>query len=182
MAGDVRAPGVEAPQLDGTGLRVAIVAGRFNSQVTMRLLEGAQRRLRALGVGDDDVTVEWVPGSFEIPLAASWFAGSGRVDAVVCVGCVVRGETAHFEHVAGQCAAGIMRAGLDTGVPVVFGVLTTEDLDQALARSEVGEGGHNVGAEGAEVAVEMAALRRRIVLDAAAEGAGAPGVNRDNQL
>ena len=165
MAGDIRATGVDAPVLDGTGMRVAVVAGRFNSHVTLRLLDGVRRGLTALGVADDDVAVTWVPGAFEIPFAAQLLARSGRVDAVVCIGCVIRGETAHFEHVAGQCAAGIMRVALDTGVPVVFGVLTTEDLEQALARS-VGpddgdvDGGHNVGAEGASVAVEMATLRR----------------------
>ena len=99
-----------------------------------------------------------MPGSFEIPLAAKWLADSGERDAVICLGCVIRGETAHFEHVAGQAAAGIMRVALDTGVPVTFGVLTTEDLDQALARSEPA-GGHNVGEDAAAVAVEMAGIR-----------------------
>ena len=96
-----------------------------------------------------------MPGSFEIPLAAQALAADH--DAVICLGCVIRGETAHFEHVAGQAAAGIMRVGLDTGMPVIFGVLTTENLDQALARSEPDPGGHNVGEEGAAVAVEMVA-------------------------
>ena len=98
----------------------------------------------------------WVPGAFEIPLAAQALAADH--DAVICLGCVIRGETAHFEHVAGQAAAGIMRVGLDTGKPVVFGVLTTENLDQALARSEPEPGGHNVGEEAAAVAVEMVRL------------------------
>jgi 6,7-dimethyl-8-ribityllumazine synthase len=161
VARDVVAAGRQAPELDGAGLRVAIVCGRFNDHVTVRLLEGAQRGLAHAGVGEDDVTVEWVPGAFEIPLAAKAFAESGKADAVIGLGCVIRGETTHYETVAGECAAGIQRAQLATGVPIVFGVLTTEDLDQALARSE-DAGGHNVGEEGAATAVEMALLLRRI--------------------
>jgi 6,7-dimethyl-8-ribityllumazine synthase len=137
------------------------VCGRFNDHVTVRLLEGAQRGLDGAGVQADDVTVEWVPGAFEIPLAAKAFAESGKADAVIGLGCVIRGETTHYETVAGECAAGIQRAQLATGVPIVFGVLTTEDLDQAMARSE-GAGGHNVGEEGAATAIEMALLLRRI--------------------
>jgi 6,7-dimethyl-8-ribityllumazine synthase len=161
VARDVVATARQAPELDGAGLRVAIVCGRFNDHVTVRLLEGAQRGLQHAGVREADVTVEWVPGAFEIPLAAKAFAESGKVDAVIGLGCVIRGETTHYETVAGECAAGIQRAQLATGVPIVFGVLTTEDLDQALARSEDG-GGHNVGEEGAATAVEMALLLRRI--------------------
>jgi 6,7-dimethyl-8-ribityllumazine synthase len=145
--------------LDGAGLRVAIVAARFNSHVTLRLLDGAQRGLAACGVRDEDVSVTWVPGAFEIPLVAR--AAAARADAVICLGCVIRGETAHFEHVAGQAAAGIMRVGLDTGRPVMFGVLTTENLDQALARSMPEPGAHNVGFECAEGAVEMVGLHAR---------------------
>lgn len=165
MAGDTRSADVEAPELDGAGLRVAIVAARFNSHVTVRLLAEARRALADAGVADDDVTLTWVPGAFEVPVVAQAWANSGRADAVICLGCVIRGETAHFDYVAGQCAEGIMRVGLDTGVPVVFGVLTTEDLDQALARSVVDDdvpGGHNVGADGARVAVEMSALLRTL--------------------
>ena len=161
MARDVVAAGRSAPDLDGAGLRVAIVCGRFNDHVTARLLEGTRRGLAIAGVADADVQVEWVPGAFEIPLAAKAFAEAGKVDAVIGLGCVIRGETTHYETVAGECAAGIQRAQLATGVPIVFGVLTTEDLDQALARSE-DAGGHNVGEEGAATAVEMALLLRRI--------------------
>jgi 6,7-dimethyl-8-ribityllumazine synthase len=146
------------PVLDGAGLRVAIVIARVNSHVTLRLLDGARRGLAAAGVHDDDVSVTWVPGAFEVPLAARALAA--RADAVICLGCVIRGETAHFEHVAGQAAAGIMRVGLDTGKPVIFGVLTTEDLDQALARSMPEPGAHNVGCEAAEAAVEMVRVVR----------------------
>jgi len=147
----------EQPDLDGSGLRIAVACGRFNDHVTVRLLDGVRRGLRACDVADDDVTEVWVPGAYELPLTAKTFAASGAVDAVICVGCVIRGDTAHFEYVAGECARGIQQAALDTGVPIVFGVLTTEDLEQALCRSE-GAGGHNVGEESARTAVEMARL------------------------
>ncbi|MGH9138521.1 MAG: 6,7-dimethyl-8-ribityllumazine synthase [Acidimicrobiales bacterium] len=150
MGRDARDDAIPQPELDGSGLRLAVVCGRFNSHVTLRLLDGVRR-------GPVPVEEYWVPGAFEIPLTAKTLAATGRYDAVICIGAVIRGETAHFEYVAGQCAQGIQQAGLDTGVPIVFGVLTTEDLDQALARSE-GPGGHNVGEEAANTAVEMARL------------------------
>jgi 6,7-dimethyl-8-ribityllumazine synthase len=157
MSRDVVASTREAPVLDGQGLRIAVVCARFNDHVTVRLLEGARRGLAECKVDGSNVTEVWVPGAFELPLAAKTFAASGEVDAVVCLGCVIRGDTAHFEHVGTQAAAGIQRASLDTGVPVVFGVLTTENLDQALARSDA-EGGENAGHDGARTAVEMAKL------------------------
>ncbi len=159
MAGDAVSERRVEPSLDGTGVRVAVVAGRFNDLITFRLLDGVTRGLADLGAPAP--VVEWVPGAFEIPLAAKAFAESGRVDAVIGLGCVIRGATTHYEAVAGESAAGILRAGLATGVPVIFGVLTTEDLDQALERSE-GAGGHNVGEEGACTAVEMVRLLERI--------------------
>lgn len=161
MAKDVVASGRRPPELDGAGLRVAVVCGRFNDHVTVRLLEGCRRELRTAAVDPVDITEIWVPGAFEIPLAAKAFAGAGEVDAVIGLGCVIRGETTHYETVAGECAAGIQRVQLDTGVPCVFGVLTTEDLDQALSRSEAA-GSHNVGEEAAATAVEMARLVARI--------------------
>ncbi len=161
MAGDHRAEGVPEPVLDGAGLRVAIVSARWNSHVTLRLLDGVRRGLAAAGVAAADVTEDWVPGAFELPLAAKTWALTGRVDAVICLGCVIRGETTHYEMVAGECARGIQDAQLSTGVPIVFGALTVENLDQALARSEP-PGGHNVGEDGAAVAVEMARLVHRI--------------------
>jgi 6,7-dimethyl-8-ribityllumazine synthase len=159
MAGDAVSDRRVLPTLDGTGVRVAVVAGRFNDLVTYRLLDGVTRGLSDLGAPEP--IVEWVPGAFEIPLAAKAFAESGSVNAVIGLGCVIRGATTHYEAVAGECAAGILRAGLATGVPVIFGVLTTEDLDQALERSE-GPGGHNVGEEGAHTAIEMVRLLTRI--------------------
>ena len=119
--------------------------------------DGVRRGLAGLGVADADVIEISVPGSFELPMGARILASSGHVDAVVCLGCVIRGETSHYELVAGESAAGIQHVQLRTGVPVAFGVLTTEDEEQALARSE-GPGGHNVGEDAAMVAVEMARL------------------------
>ncbi len=146
--------------VDGAGMRVGIVVARFNELITRNLLDGARDALRRGGVADDDVTVAWVPGSFEIPLVAKTMACSGRYDAVVCLGAVIRGATAHFDHVAGQAASGVARAGLDTGVPVIFGILTTDTIDQALER--VGAKGTNRGADAAFAALEMASLLHQL--------------------
>jgi 6,7-dimethyl-8-ribityllumazine synthase len=137
--------------LDASGMRIALVAGRFNEHITMPLLDGALAVLERCGA--ESAPVYWVPGAFEIPLLSQVLAESGRFDAVVCLGAVIRGDTPHFEYVAGECARGLMRVGLDTGVPVVFGVLTTNDLDQALARAGGAVG--NKGEESAETAIEM---------------------------
>lgn len=161
MAGDHRSEGTPEPVLDGAGLRIAVVSARWNSEITLRLLDGARRKLAEAGVADGDVYEDWVPGAFELPMAARAWAESGRVDAVVCLGCVIRGETTHYEAVAGECARGIQDAQLQTGVPIAFGALTVENLDQALARSQP-PGGHNVGEDGAAVAVEMARLVQRV--------------------
>ena len=147
--------------LDGSGLRVGVVRARWNAPIVDRLAEGVERGLKALGVVADDVVEVSVPGSFEIPFGARTLATSGRVDAVVCIGAVIRGETTHYDIVAGECARGVQDVQLSTGIPVAFGVLTTEDEGQALARSE-GAGGHNVGEEAAAVAVEMARLAQRV--------------------
>lgn len=144
--------------LDATGMRLAIAVARFNRDITQRLLEGAERAAREHGA--DDVSIVWVPGAFELPLVAKHLAASGAVDAVVCLGAVIRGETAHFEYVAGECASGITRAALDTGVPVVFGVLTVDDRQQALDRVG-GKEGHK-GEEAAETAIEMVSLLRML--------------------
>jgi 6,7-dimethyl-8-ribityllumazine synthase len=145
------------PDLTGGDLRIAVVVSRFNEEVSKRLLRGALDALDEHGVQDPDVL--WVPGSLELPVTALALAERGNHDAIVCLGCVIRGETYHFELVAGQAAAGIMQVQLDTGVPVAFGVLTTEDKEQALARSGPK---NNKGAEAAEVAIEMANLMRQI--------------------
>jgi 6,7-dimethyl-8-ribityllumazine synthase len=146
--------------LDGSGLRVGLVRSRWNAAIVDRLARGVRRGLSRAGVEDDAVVEMSVPGSFEIPFGAKVLAESGRVDAVVCVGAVIRGETTHYDLVAGECARGIQEVQLATGVPVAFGVLATEDEGQALARSE-GPGGHNVGEEAALAAVEMAGHVRR---------------------
>jgi 6,7-dimethyl-8-ribityllumazine synthase len=146
--------------LDGAGLRIGVVRARWNSQIVDRLAEGVARGLKSLGVAGDDVVEVPVPGSFEIPFGARALASSGRVDAVICIGAVIRGETTHYDIVAGECARGVQQVQLTTGVPVAFGVLTTEDERQALARSE-GPGGHNVGEEAAAVAVEMARIAQQ---------------------
>ncbi|MEO6989691.1 MAG: 6,7-dimethyl-8-ribityllumazine synthase [Aquihabitans sp.] len=161
MAGDHRSAGAPEPVLEGSGLRIAVVAARWNSHVTLRLLDGVRRGLTEAGVADEDVTVDWVPGAFELPLGAKIWAESGRCDAVIALGCVIRGETTHYESVAGECAAGLQRVQLDTGIPVAFSALTVENLDQALARSEAA-GGHNVGEDGAKVVVEMCNLISRV--------------------
>ena len=161
MAGDHQADGAPAAELDGNGLRIAVVSARWNSHVTLRLIDGVRRGLAEAGVDPADIIESWVPGAFELPLAAKAWAQSGRIDAVVCLGCVIRGETTHYESVAGECASGIQQVQLETGVPIAFGALTVENLDQALARSE-GPGGHNVGEDGARVVVEMATLLRSI--------------------
>jgi 6,7-dimethyl-8-ribityllumazine synthase len=142
--------------LDAGGMRVAVVASRFNDDVTKLLLEGALQALAGMGLDPDSVPVVWVPGAFEIPLVAKQLAESGELDAVICVGAVIRGETPHFDFVAGECAAGISRVALDTGVPIAFGVLTTDDREQAFARAGGTEG--NKGAEAAATAVEMVDL------------------------
>ena len=146
--------------LSGQGLRVGVVRARWNPEIVDRLLDGVRRGLSALGVADDDVVDVTVPGSFELPMGARILATSGEVDAVICLGSVIRGETSHYDIVAGESAAGIQEVQLSTGVPVAFGVLTTENEAQALARSE-GPGGHNVGEDTAMVAVEMARLAER---------------------
>jgi 6,7-dimethyl-8-ribityllumazine synthase len=157
MGGNEESPDAPPPVLDGAGLRIAIVCSRFNGRITLRLLEGARRGLDRCGVAPSDVSEVWVPGAFEIPLMAKALAISGTVDAVIGLGCVIRGETSHYELVAGECARGVREVGLETGVPVIFGVLTTEDVDQAEARSE-GPGGHNVGDESGCASVEMVRL------------------------
>lgn len=159
-ASPVSEPAALEGSLDGTGLRIGVVCGRFNDLITDRLLDGALRTLRRHGVASDDVTVVWVPGAFEVPLAAHRLAAGGSCDAVVTLGAVIRGATGHYDLVAGQCAAGVQRAALDTGVPVVFGVLTTDTIEQAIERAGTKAG--NKGEEAAATAVEMANLLREL--------------------
>ena len=142
------------------GRRFAIVASRFNEVVVAKLAEGALDCLRSHGVAENDLDVAWVPGAFELPLAARRLAASGNYDAVICLGAVVRGETSHYEFVAGRAAEGIARAADDTGVPVIFGVLTTDTLEQALDRAGGKHG--NKGWDAATAAMEMASLLEQL--------------------
>jgi 6,7-dimethyl-8-ribityllumazine synthase len=150
-------------KLSGEGFTFAVVASRFNDLVTKRLLEGAQDAFERHGVDPDQVEVVWSPGSFELPLLAKKLAQTRRYNAVVCLGAVIRGETDHYEHVAQQAAAGIARVALDTGVPCLFGVLTTDNLEQALERAGGKHG--NKGYDSAVAAIEMANLMRSLRAD-----------------
>ena len=141
---------------EGSGVSVGVACAKFNGKITSRLLQGVLEGLDACRVDRDDVRVAWVPGAFELPLAARSFASSGAVDAVVCIGAVIRGETGHYDFVAGECAAGLQRVQLDWGIPVVFGVLTTDTVEQAFRRSEPGTS--NKGREAACTAIEMHSL------------------------
>ena len=151
---------VKTGRLRVEGRAFALVVARFNDFVTSKLLEAAVDTLSRLGVAEADMTVVWVPGAFEIPMAAERLARSGKYAAVVCLGTVIRGQTPHFEYVAGQCAAGIAAVGRDTGVPVIMGVLTTETMEQAIDRAGGKMG--NKGADAAEAAVEMADLLNQL--------------------
>jgi 6,7-dimethyl-8-ribityllumazine synthase len=142
-------------QLDSPLGRFAIVAARFNGVITQKLVEGARTKLSDRGIAEHDVDLVWVPGSFEIPVVAQRLAASGKYAAVICLGCVVRGDTDHYQFVAGEAARGIAEAGRSTGVPVSFGVLTTDTVEQAIQRSSPE---HNAGAEAADAAMRMASL------------------------
>jgi 6,7-dimethyl-8-ribityllumazine synthase len=146
--------------LVGTGLRVGIVAARFNELIVSKLLGGALDALKRHGVEEANVDVAWVPGAFEIPLIAKRMAESGRYDAVVTLGAVIRGATPHFDYVCSECAKGVASISLATGVPVIFGVLTTDSIEQAIERAGTKAG--NKGADAAVTAIELANLLRRI--------------------
>lgn len=147
----------------GAGRRIAIVAARFNEAITRKLVDGAMARLAALGVAGDDIDVAWVPGAFEIPLVAGRFARSGRFDGVICLGAVIRGETAHFDLVANEAARGIADVVRDTGAPVIFEVLAVENLAQAEDRAGGTHG--NKGWEAAEAVLSMVSLLEELTGD-----------------
>jgi len=147
-------------QLSATGLRFAIIVSRFNSFVTERLLAGAMDALQRTGASADDVDIIRVPGSWEVPMVASEVARQHRYDAVICLSAVIRGETPHFDYVAAEAAKGVAHAAMDTGVPVAFGVLTTNTLEQAIDRA--GAKGGNKGYDAAMSAIEMANLLRTL--------------------
>jgi len=147
-------------QLSAQGLRFAVVVSRFNSFITERLLAGAMDALRRTGAADDSVDVVKVPGSWEVPMVAGELARQHRYDAVICLSAVIRGETPHFDYVAAEAAKGVAHAAMETGVPVAFGVLTTNTLEQAIDRA--GAKGGNKGFDAAMTAIEMASLMRSL--------------------
>lgn len=151
-------PKVYEGRLVAEGLKFGIVASRFNEFITNKLLAGAIDALKRHGVNENDIEIAWVPGAFEIPMIAKKMAEGGRYDAVICVGAVIRGSTSHFEYVAAEVSKGIAQVGLSTGIPTVFGVLTTENIEQAIERAGTKAG--NKGFEAAESAIEMANLLR----------------------
>jgi len=154
--------------LRAEGLRIGLVVSRFNSFITDRLLASALDTLHAAGAGDEALEIVRVPGSFEIPVAAKQLASTGRVQAIICIGCILRGETTHYDYVCSESARGIMLAQMDTGVPMIFCVLTCDTLEQAIDRA--GLKGGNKGAEAGLAAVEMANLARKLTGGSAASG------------
>ncbi|MFY0757746.1 MULTISPECIES: 6,7-dimethyl-8-ribityllumazine synthase [Bacillaceae] len=144
--------------LVGSGLKVAIIVGRFNEFITSKLLSGAVDALKRHGVEDENVELAWVPGAFEIPLVAKKMASSNKYDAVITLGTVIRGSTTHYDYVCNEAAKGVSQASMSTGVPVIFGVLTTESIEQAIERAGTKAG--NKGYEAAVAAIEMANLMR----------------------
>jgi 6,7-dimethyl-8-ribityllumazine synthase len=142
--------------MNGQGLHIGLVVARFNEVITKKLLDSAVETLVRHGVRDEDITVGWVPGSFELPVVAKTMAKTGQYHAVICLGAVIRGETSHYDMVAGQAASGISSIALETGVPTIFGVLTTENMEQALNRAG-GKSG-NMGANTAMAAIETARM------------------------
>ena len=149
-------PRMHEGKLNAQGKRFALVVSRFNDLITTRLLDGALDCLQRHGAVDEDIEVAWVPGAFELPVVAQKMAQTGRFDVVTCLGCIVRSDTPHFDYVAGESSKGIARVGLDTGVPITFGVITADTVDQAVQRAGVKSG--NRGWDAGMNAVEMASL------------------------
>ena len=147
-------------QLSGTGMKVGIVVSRFNECVTTRLLGGAEDTLRRHGVADEDITVAWVPGAFELPFIAKKMAESKKYDAIIALGVVIRGSTSHYDYVCNEAAKGIAQASMSTGIPVTFSVVTTENIEQAIERAGTKAG--NKGADGAMTAIELVNLLKNI--------------------
>jgi 6,7-dimethyl-8-ribityllumazine synthase len=166
MAGNFKSLGIRGG-LNAAGLRFGIVVSQFNSFITDRLLAGARDGLERAGAGEKQIEIVRVPGSFEIPLAAKKLAATGRCDSIICIGCILRGETSHYDYVASETARGIQLAQLDSGVPMAFCVLTCDTLEQAIDRAGLKSG--NKGYEAALGAIEMAQLARKLT------GKSAPG-------
>ncbi|WP_419883112.1 6,7-dimethyl-8-ribityllumazine synthase [Peribacillus sp. B-H-3] len=146
--------------LVGSGLKVGIVVGRFNEFITGKLLGGALDGLKRHGLNEEDIDIAWVPGAFEIPMIAKKLVNTNRYDAVICLGTVIRGATSHYDYVCNEAAKGIASVSLETGVPVIFGVLTTENIEQAIERAGTKAG--NKGYDSAVSAIEMANLQKMI--------------------
>ncbi len=146
--------------ISGKGLKFGIVVARFNEFITSKLLGGALDTLHRHEAKDEDVDVAWVPGAFEIPMVAKKMAESGKYDAVICLGTVIRGSTSHYDYVCNEVSKGVAQVGLSTGVPTIFGVLTTENIEQAIERAGTKAG--NKGADGAMAAMEMANLLKKV--------------------
>lgn len=144
----------------GEGVKIAIVAARFNEFITQKLVGGAEDTLLRHGVAADDITLAWVPGAFEIPVVAQKMAASGKYDAVICLGAVIRGATSHYDYVCAETSKGIAQASMETGVPVLFGVLTTDTIEQAIERAGTKSG--NKGSDCALSALEMVSLCRKL--------------------
>ncbi len=153
-------PEIVEGQLVATGLRFGVVVSRFNTFITGRLLEGALDALHRHGADPDAVHVVWVPGTFEIPIVAQRLAVSGHYHAIVCLGCLIRGGTPHFDYLAGEVTKGVAQVGLSTGIPTVFGVLTTETIEQAVERAGTKAG--NKGFDAGVTAIEMADVMRKL--------------------
>ena len=154
------ADALEGKLVVGEGAKFALVAGRFNEFITAKLVEGAGDALMRHGAAEENITLAWVPGTFEMPLVAKRLAGSGKYDAVVCLGAMIRGDTPHFEYIAAQAARGVAQAALDTGRPVIFGVITADTIEQAVERAGTKNG--NKGFSAACAAIEMVNLLKRI--------------------
>ncbi len=150
--------------LSAENLKIAIVAARFNELITKKLVEGAIDSLKRHGINEENLALAWVPGAFEIAPTAKFFAESKNYDAVICIGCVIRGATSHYDYVCQQTASGIMQASLTTGIPLIFSVLTVETIEQAFERA--GSKAGNLGFNNALVAIEMAQLNKRLRLEA----------------
>jgi 6,7-dimethyl-8-ribityllumazine synthase len=153
-------PNIYEGDLIGAGLKIGITVSRFNSFITTRLLDGALDALKRHGVNLEDVDIFWTPGSFEIPLTAKRLAESNRYDAIICIGAVIRGATPHFDFVANESAKGIAQVSFNTGIPVIYGVITTDNIEQAIERAGTKAG--NKGAEAAVTAIEMVNLYKQI--------------------
>lgn len=153
-------PNVVEGFLTGKGLKFGLVVSRFNEFITSKLLSGAVDTLRRHETREEDITVAWVPGAFEIPLVAKKMADSGNYDAVVCLGAVIRGSTSHYDYVCNEVSKGVAQAGLSSGVPVIFSVVTTDNIEQAVERAGTKAG--NKGSDGAMAAMEMANLLKKL--------------------